>query len=305
MATTVACNKCANLLSSCCDGGTQSESFSGLLLTIDGAEKKIYAPFEVFYTANAAIVSDLKGNTHTIEVVDTPYLDLAALRSIIDTCKCPAASGIASVTVTYTNTTGVISVDVDGVSDTANWTGRVQDSIVGDGAATPFSLENDAAAPGNNKVYGTDGAGNRGWKDDPAGGGGAPSYYNSGEGFWVWASDVGVVTTEGAQGNYTMVIPAGVVVHSFHRDFILASEFTGGGDVNVTATWTGAAFNTSRSDAVYPKIFFVDSGGVQRQPGDVAITVDHTAVAGGSTTTSVAGINGLGTPVVLKGSFLG
>ena len=36
-----------------------------------------------------------------------------------------------------------------------------------------LQLVGDAAAPGNNKVYGTDGAGAKGWKDDPAGGGAA------------------------------------------------------------------------------------------------------------------------------------
>lgn len=34
-----------------------------------------------------------------------------------------------------------------------------------------FSLTNDADAPGNNQVYGTNGSGTKGWKPDPAGGG--------------------------------------------------------------------------------------------------------------------------------------
>jgi hypothetical protein len=40
------------------------------------------------------------------------------------------------------------------------------------GANRTLSLVNDTASPGNNKVYGTDGSGVRGWKDDPSGGGG-------------------------------------------------------------------------------------------------------------------------------------
>lgn len=39
--------------------------------------------------------------------------------------------------------------------------------------AGDIQLVGDAASPGNNKVYGTSGAGAKGWKDDPAGGGGS------------------------------------------------------------------------------------------------------------------------------------
>lgn len=35
-----------------------------------------------------------------------------------------------------------------------------------------LQLANDSASPGNNKVYGTDGSGVKGWKNDPSGGGG-------------------------------------------------------------------------------------------------------------------------------------
>ena len=38
--------------------------------------------------------------------------------------------------------------------------------------ADDVQLVGDAASPGNNKVYGTDGSGTRGWKDDPEGGSG-------------------------------------------------------------------------------------------------------------------------------------
>lgn len=49
-----------------------------------------------------------------------------------------------------------------------------QHSLTGGGnlsADRTLSLVNDTAAPGNNKVYGTDGSGARGWKADSAGGG--------------------------------------------------------------------------------------------------------------------------------------
>lgn len=49
-----------------------------------------------------------------------------------------------------------------------------QHSLQGGGnlsANRTLSLVGDTASPGNNKVYGTDASGTRGWKDDPAGGG--------------------------------------------------------------------------------------------------------------------------------------
>ena len=49
-----------------------------------------------------------------------------------------------------------------------------QHSLTGGGnlsADRTLALVGDTASPGNNKVYGTDSGGTRGWKDDPAGGG--------------------------------------------------------------------------------------------------------------------------------------
>ena len=43
--------------------------------------------------------------------------------------------------------------------------------------ADELQLVGDEASPGNNKVYGTDAAGAKGWKDDPAGSSAAPEYY--------------------------------------------------------------------------------------------------------------------------------
>jgi hypothetical protein len=42
--------------------------------------------------------------------------------------------------------------------------------------ADELQLVGDQSAPGNNKVYGTDALGAKGWKDDPAGGSAAPEY---------------------------------------------------------------------------------------------------------------------------------
>lgn len=56
---------------------------------------------------------------------------------------------------------------------------NTQHSLTGGGSLSTdriLSLVNDAAVPGPNKVYGTDGTGARGWKNDPSGAGGVLTY---------------------------------------------------------------------------------------------------------------------------------
>ena len=72
----------------------------------------------------------------------------------------------------------------DNPQDNLNW---VKDTGGGSGGYEPknsievdtgeLQLVGDESAPGNNKVYGTDAAGAKGWKDDPAGGSATPEYY--------------------------------------------------------------------------------------------------------------------------------
>jgi hypothetical protein len=59
---------------------------------------------------------------------------------------------------------------------------NTQHSLTGGGdlsADGTLSLVNDSASPGNSKVYGTDGSGAKGWKNDPAGGSTLPTGYTS------------------------------------------------------------------------------------------------------------------------------
>lgn len=136
------------------------------------------------------------------------------------------------------------------------------------------------------------------------GGGGGVEVYDSGEGVWVAASAAGVTTLEGSQGTYTIAVPNGVYLFSFWKNVTNANELTIGGEILFTVSWIGSSFNASFSDAMVPWISLVDSGGTQRNPGDVAVTVQHTSVASGSTNTTIANINGLGIPVRVKGVVL-
>jgi hypothetical protein len=66
-----------------------------------------------------------------------------------------------------------ISITESQISDFGDYLETVDtiESITGDGATTPLSLVNDAGTPGNDKYYGTDGSGTKGWFDLPDGGG--------------------------------------------------------------------------------------------------------------------------------------
>lgn len=84
----------------------------------------------------------------------------------------------ASLTSEPTTVSGYGITDVPTTARTVN----TQHSLTGGGdlsADGTLSLVNDSASPGNSKVYGTDGSGAKGWKNDPAGGSTLPTGYTS------------------------------------------------------------------------------------------------------------------------------
>ena len=107
-----------------------------------------------------------------------------------DTIKYDGATGtwITTAIVTYTDeeaqdAVGTILTDTDTVdftyddgTPTITADAKTQMSITSDSSG--LMLEGDEASPGNDQVYGTDGAGNKGWKDDPAGGGAFGTEFN-------------------------------------------------------------------------------------------------------------------------------
>ncbi len=135
------------------------------------------------------------------------------------------------------------------------------------------------------------------------GGGAGLSIYNAGQGVWVKGT-AGITAASGAAGVYDIDVPAGGILESFQKNFTNAgTEFTVGGEAVFNIDWNTGAFNTSFSDSVLPDIKLIDAAGTQREPGAVAVTVQHTSVAGGVTSTTIANINGLGTPVRVKGKL--
>jgi hypothetical protein len=130
--------------------------------------------------------------------------------------------------------------------------------------------------------------------------------YNAGLGFWCYCTP-GVTVTSSAQGVYSISIPDTADVSSIQKNFASAgTDYTVGGDIVLNVTWPGATGGTWNADflsAVLPDVKLVDGAGTQREPGAVAVTVSHTSVTGGSSSTTVANLNGLGTPARIKLKF--
>lgn len=128
------------------------------------------------------------------------------------------------------------------------------------------------------------------------------TFYNAGQGFWVYGS-LGVTATVGTQGEYTVSIPDSSRVLSMWVEFDQASDLTVGGEAVITINHNTGVYSTSFANALLPIVQIVDSGGVQRNPGDVSVTVTTATPSGGSTVTTAANINGLGYPHRLKFNF--
>lgn len=131
---------------------------------------------------------------------------------------------------------------------------------------------------------------------------GVLSVYNSGQGFWVYGT-AGVTTALGAQGTYNVDIPSGAQVISMWYDIDVAGDLTVGGEAIVNIDHNTGAFNTSFANALLPTFNIIDSGGVQRNPGDVSVTVTSSTPSAGATSTTLANLNGLGFPHRLKIQF--
>jgi hypothetical protein len=138
-----------------------------------------------------------------------------------------------------------------------------------------------------------------------SGGGAAKSVYDAGQGFYCYCTP-GVTVSTSAQGTYAVTIPDEADVSSLQKNFTNAgSEFTVGGEVIVNVTWSGASgnWNTSFTDAVAPNVKLIDGSGTHREPGAVSVTAQTTSVSGGTSSTTIANINGVGTPVRVKLQF--
>jgi len=106
--------------------------------------------------------------------------DLPDITEIVQDAIGPILADTDTVNFTYTDATPEIKADV-----------RLQMSVTSD--ASGVKLSGDSAAPGNSKLYGTNGSGVKGWYDQPSGGGG---------GNYQTLRDGGVDATQRAAANF-------------------------------------------------------------------------------------------------------
>ena len=159
-----------------------------------------------------------------------------------------------------------------------------------------------------------DGTGGITFVNNNAGAAQSISYYDSGQGFWVYATP-GVVTTSPTLGNYTITIPVGGTIISFSKNFSnAATELTAGGEVQITVDHNTAAFNTSFTDAILPVITLMPSALSNQQypPQSTGFTQPHgvslfnNSVSAGATVQTITNVNGMvgsGNSMVVKGKF--
>jgi hypothetical protein len=110
------------------------------------------------------------------------------------------------------------------------------DSVVGDGSASnPVTLDGDAEIPGNDKYYGTDGTGTKGFHPLPEPGGGAFTIVNESSGsFTASATHKGNYTRVNWGNGVNVTMPA----DTFSPGDTFCFEQTGNGAITVVASGT-------------------------------------------------------------------
>lgn len=136
-------------------------------------------------------------------------------------------------------------------------------------------------------------------------GGAGVSTYDAGSGgltdFYVLGT-AGITVTSGAAGQYVISVPDGGELLDFAYELSnFGTQLDGSGNAQITITHATSGVNTSRANMRAKSYKLIDSGGNERDPGDVAVTIQLTSVSSGSTVQTLAGINGLGVPVHLRG----
>lgn len=127
--------------------------------------------------------------------------------------------------------------------------------------------------------------------------------YNSGGGVWVYG-EPGVVTTPGAPGTgiYNIDIPDTTKVISMYYEIDNSNDLSVGGEAFFYIDHNTSTYNTNFTNALFPNIMLIDGAGVQREPGNVIITVTHGTPTSGIDEIIISNSNGLGYPhrIMLK-----
>lgn len=190
--------------------------------------------------------------------------DLPDITELVQDIIGPILTDTDTVNLTYNDATPSITADV-----------RLQMSITSD--VSGIKLSGDSESPGNNKVYGTDASGVKGWKDDPSGGGG---------GNYQTLRDGGVDATQRAAVNF---------VDTARISFTLTDD-VGNNETEVTAdivdnSVTNAKFRTATAASVVGR-----SANTNGNVADIVSSTDHHVLrreSGGTLAWGLVGLDNL------------
>jgi hypothetical protein len=121
--------------------------------------------------------------------------------------------------------------------------------------ASGIRLSGDAASPGNNKVYGTDGSGVKGWKSDPGGGGSLISvvahisFGVSGGVVTVLAKSSNLTLTRTGAGDFAIAFSAALSSANYCVSYMTSSGLFAYQRFGLGAP-SASAFNFATSDIV-------------------------------------------------------
>jgi hypothetical protein len=283
---------------------------------------------EVVSYSGTTLVVDIKnhtgGGTYTSWVINldgTPVDAITGSGTINELAYFTGATTIGSLTVAiYPNLTevsylrGVTSSVQNQLNSKVPNTRQVATtgSLTGGGdlsADRTLSLVNDSNSPGPNKVYGTDGSGVKGWKNDPSGGGGVTSVgLSMPSAFSVANSPVtgaGTLTVTGA-GTISQYVRGDGSLQTNAGSFGVTADGVGGvvqvGNVGyVVMTYAGTiaewyltadvsgtvSFDITKASGVIPTVSIIGVGGIYPTLTSLQIATGSTLT--GWTTTFSAG----------------
>ena len=166
------------------------------------------------YPGAIPTITDLFGYTNDIDWMTVDKWDAIRkeLNAVLDTLGVNPQGAYATV-VERLNAGGGVDekVKADAGDPTAGYLdAKIQNSIENDATAHAIQLKNDEASPGNSKVYGTTGAGVKGWVSAPSG-----SKIQDADG------DTKVDTEESADEDHVRMDVAGVEAFDLNTDGIL------------------------------------------------------------------------------------
>jgi hypothetical protein len=181
-------------------------------------------------TASTAIDVDFNGTVGNISFLWHEAGDVASIRF---TDPNAILTVPASATVSGTNTGDITITDTDTIDHTLTGqsltsAARLQMSVTSD--ASGIRLVGDAATPGNNKVYGTNASGNKGWYDAGSGsiGGSTGSTNNA------------ILVADGAGGStlkntLTTILSNGSVLVPSNAGFVVNNTTAGASDFSASS----------------------------------------------------------------------